>query len=412
MSRFLAYIVLTLILLCSFAAVGNAVESAPAQDSMTALIEMLTEKGVLTPEECAVLKQRVAQTVKPFPAVETPKPSYPMIKIKLRLQPRFSVVQRDSNQPYLGERDDQVGNDGFSVRRVRLDFQGQLNPRVGYQLQYQSDVGTEDANLHVAQVEWKGWKAVNLVAGQLQTPFGYEIVICDGSLLTIDRSAVSDFLPSDKDIGIRLDSKQPIFGTVNYQLFVGNGSTKYKGNPDSGFLWIGRLIAKPMPSLTIGTNYSTNTNTDTTPYQARFLKKNNDPYKLSPFYTTGKVDERAWSADFQYDCKPITVWGEYIRDHISPERRSALTSDGYYINAGYFIPYNGRQDKVQFVAGYQRFDANTSVRDRFDMTGTTAGINYYIDGFCHMIRLNYIWYDEAVDDVKNDKLILQYQLWF
>lgn len=408
----------TLLILIILITPTFSTEVIPAPTSASALTELLdklAEKGVLTADECSALKKRVVELEKTKPPVSTPetsKTSFPSMKIKLRLQPRFSVVQRDENQPFLGERDDQVGNDGFSVRRVRLDFQGLLNPRVGYQLQYQSDVGTEDANLHIAQVEWKGWKPFNVVAGQLQTPFGYEIVVCDGSLLTIDRSAVSVFLPSDKDIGIRLDSKQSLFKTLNYQVFVGNGSTKYKGNPNSGLLWVGRLTAKPTSVLSVGANYSINAHTDTTPYQARFLKKNNDPYKLSSCYSAGKVDETAWSADFQYNSKPLTVWGEYIQDRIRPQGRSAVTADGYYINAGYFIPYHGRKDTVQFVAGYQQFDANTSVRDRFDMTGTTAGINYFIDGFSHMIRLNYIWYDEAVNDVKNNKLILQYQLWF
>jgi phosphate-selective porin len=385
------------------------------------LLDLMVEKGLLTAEERAEMERQAAAEAEaakpaPPPAVVAPapeKPKYPTLKTRVRIQPRFSMLQEDTNQPFFGERDDQVGNDGFIVRRARLDFLGQLNPDVGYCLQYQSDVGTEDANLHVAQVEWKGWQPFNLVAGQLQTPFGYEIVISDGYMLTIDRSAVSDFLPPDKDIGIRLDSKKPILGKVNYQLFVGNGGTKYKANPpNDGYLWMARATTKPSPHLTLGADYSRNTDTDASPFPARFLKKNGDPYGLLPAYTAATVDETEWSADFQYCRNPVTLWGEYIRARFSPGTGSAVTADGWYLDAGYFLPYQGRRDKLQLVAGYQQFDPNTSVQDRFDMHATTLGLNYYITGYEHMVRLNYVWMDEKVDPVDNNKLILQYQLWF
>jgi phosphate-selective porin len=385
------------------------------------LLDLMVEKGLLTAEERAEMERQAAieaeaAKVAPPPVAVAPapeKPKYPTLKTRVRLQPRFSVVQEDSNQPFFGERDDQIGNDGFSVRRARLDFMGQLNPDVGYCLQYQSDVGTEDANLHVAQVEWKGWEPLNLVAGQLQTPFGYEIVISDGCLLLIDRSAVSDFLPPDKDIGVRLDGKKPLLGKLNYQLFLGNGSMKYKGNPSNdGYLWIARATTKPSPYLTIGADYSTNSDTDASPYQSRFLKKNGDPYGLLASYTSANVDETAWSADFQYCRNPVTVWGEYIRARFSPGTGPAIAADGWYLDAGYFLPYQGRRDKLQLVAGYQQFDPNTSVTDRVDMHATTLGLNYYITGYEHMVRLNYVWTDEKVSPVDNNKLILQYQLWF
>lgn len=423
-----------LLLALGFLAAGSILADTPASTpapaaksttlspaALSRLLDLMVEKGLITAEERTEMERQAAAEAEaakvaapPVVAAPAPeKPKYPTLKTRVRLQPRFSIVQEDAKQPFFGERDDQTGNDGFSVRRARLDFMGQLNPDVGYCLQYQSDVGTEDANLHVAQVEWKGWQPFNLVAGQLQTPFGYEIVISDGYLLLIDRSAVSDFLPPDKDIGIRLDGKKPVFGKINYQLFLGNGSMKYKGNPSNdGYLWIARATTKPTPFLTIGADYSSNKNTDASPYQSRFLKKNGDPYGLLGAYTAAKVDETEWSADFQYCRNPVTLWGEYIRARFHPGSSPAFTADGWYLDAGYFLPYQGRRDKLQLVAGYQQFDPNTSVTDGFDMRATTLGLNYYLTGYEHMVRLNYVWMDEKVSPVDNNKLILQYQLWF
>jgi len=398
--------------------IARAAEPKPAtppeqkQDGLSAVIDLLAEKGLITDEEQAELKKRAEQTPKPAPP-EAPKPTYPTLKTKVRLQARWSTVQEDVGQPFFGERDDQAGGDGFAVRRVRLGFLGQLNPKVGYALQYQADAGTEDANLHVAEIQWKGWDFADLVAGQLQTPFGYEIVICDADMCLTDRSAVSDFLPPDKDIGIRLDGKRPILGGVNYQLFLGNGSGKFKANPNNGYLWEARLGGKPTPQLSVAANYSDNRNTDFSPYQARFLKKNNDPYGLLPDYVAASVDETSWGADFQYERHPLTLWGEYAATRIAPGTKPAIRSDGYYLDAGYFIPYRGRRDKMQLVAGYQKFDANTSVTDKYDMTAWTLGANYHIaPKFQHMVRAYYMWVNEKANPVDNNKLVVQYQLWF
>ena len=392
-----------------------AEEKAPVQqqDSLSALVDLLAEKGLITAEEQAELKKRAEQARQAAPPPEAAKPTYPTVKTKVRLQARWSAVQEDAGQPSFGERDDQTGSDGFAIRRARLYLFGQLNPQVGYTVQYQADAGAENPNLHVAQIEWKGWDFANLVAGQLQTPFGYEIVICDAGMCLTDRSAVSDFLPADKDIGIRLDGKRPLPGGLNYQLFLGNGGGKYRANPNDGYLWVGRVIGKPSPHLTVAASYSENRNTDFSPYQSRFLKKNGDPYGLLADYTAASVDETSWGADFQYERQPLTLWGEYVTTLIAPGAKPEVRSDGYYLDAGYFVPYRGRRDKVQLVAGYQKFDANTAVTDKYDMTAWTLGLNYHIaPKFEHMVRAYYMWVNEKVNPVDNNKLVVQYQLWF
>ena len=390
-------------------------EKAPVQqeDSLSALVDLLAEKGLITSEEQAGLKKRAEQTPKPAPP-EAPKPTYPTVQTRFRLQARWSTVQEDVGQPFFGERDDQAGGDGFAVRRARLYFLGQLNPKVGYTIQYQADNGTEDANLHVAQIEWKGWDFANLVAGQLQTPGGYEIVLCDANLCLTDRSAFSLFIPPDKDIGLRLDGKRPLLGKLDYQLFVGNGSGKYKGEGTSdSYLWMGRVKAKPTPNLTVAASYSNNPNTDYSSYQARFVKKNGDPYGLLASYTAAAVYETTWGADFQYERHPLTIWGECATARIAPSAKPSLRTYGYYLDAGYFVPYRGRRDKVQLVTGYQKFDANTSVTDKYDMTAWTLGVNYHIaPKFQHMVRAYYMWVDEKANPVDNSKLVMQYQLWF
>lgn len=398
-----------------------AAEAAPAaqQDSLSELIDVLAEKGILTPEEHDALAQGIEEADAEAAAPVPEKPKYPTVKTKVRVETRFSDVQEDENQPFFGNRDDRDGSDGFAVRRARFYVMGQLNPETGYKVQYQSDWGQEKVNLHVAQMEYSGWDFADLIVGQLQTPFGYEIVTSDAYLLCTDRAAVSDFLPPDKDIGIMLVGKRPLVPGVRHSFFLGNGSGKYSANPTGDYLWIGRLDANPALGLSLGASYFANRNTDCSPYQSRFLKKNGDPYGLLASYEAAAVDESAWEADFQWTNGATALWGEYIRAEIEPEGRSAITADGYYLYLHQFLPYRGRNDKLELIAGYHRFDPNDQVTDIYDLTAYTLGLNYHIQGSRYtkercqdMVRLNYVWNREGEEEVDNDKLVLQYQTWF
>jgi hypothetical protein len=412
---------LTALLFVLFISAAIAEEGAPSadRDSLSALIDLLWQKDVLTEDERDALKQRIASAAKPVPPPASEQPKYPTVKTKVRLETRVSSVQKDEDQPYFGNRDDRSGGDGFAVRRARLYFTGDLRPETGYKVQYQSDWGHTNPNLHVAQMEWRGWDFADVIVGQLQTTFGFEIAYSDAYLLCTDRAAVSNFLPPDKDTGVMLKSKKPLPGNIGYELFVGNGSGKYLANPNHGYLWVGRLQANPTPQLAVAAAVSSNSNTDFSPYQSRFLKKNSDPYGLLPAYTAAEADEHSWEADLQWTSGRSSVWAEYIRTKIKPGDGASITADGYYLYLHHFLPYRGTEDKLEAVLGYQQFDPNTAIRDRFDLTAYTLGLNYHITGSRYgakrcqeMVRLNYVWNREDAQEVDNDKLVVQYQTWF
>ena len=420
-------IAVTMVVLVLGTSAALAEQAAPEadQDSLSALIDVLAEKGILSAEEAEQLKSRVEKAEEPAPPPRTAapltpeKPKYPTVKTKFRLEPRFSVVEEDENQPFFGNRDDRTGGDGFAVRRARLYFFGDLSPETGYKVQYQSDWGQTNPNLHVAEVDYHGWDFAEVAFGQLQTPFCCEIVMSDAYLLCTDRATVSTFLPADKDIGLMLSSKNNPAKPLGWQFFVGNGSGKYAGNPTSDYLWIGRLTASPTPGLKLGASFSSNRNTDFSPYQSRFLKKNGDPYGLLPAYAAAEADETSWEADLQWTNNSTSVWAEYINTKIKPGDGSSVRADGYYVYLHQFLPYRGRHDKLEAVLAYQKFDPNDDVTDVYDLTAYTLGLNYHIKGSRYgkqrcqeMIRFNYIWNREGADEVDNDKFVTQYQVWF
>jgi hypothetical protein len=278
-------------------------------------------------------------------------------------------------------------------------------------------------------MDWKGWKDANLSAGILIVPFGWEIQTNDAIYLQADLAAVSLLIPPDKDMGIRLDSKKPFLGNLNYQIMFGNGSGRYVGNPNRSYLLAGRLFSQHSPVLTIGLSGSLNPNTDTSSYQSRFLKGNltgtADPYGLLPAYTAQQVDEKMWAADFEWNRCHDTLFGEYMRMNVDRGNLgSQVNANGYYLVYARGLEYAGVPDKLELVTSIQGFDPNTSIKDKYDLTSYTLGLNYHVNDSkrygciggamaCQsIIRLNYIWNEEAKDSVRNNKWVLQYQTWF
>jgi hypothetical protein len=401
-----------------------------AELSAADLLDLLVTKGMITSAEADTLKQQAVDAAKMKKAAAKPAaPVYPNVSFKTRLEARISQVQRDEGQPYWGSRDDQYGGDGFALRRARFYMTGNLNPDISYNTIFSSDWGASSINLHVGAMEWKGWKDANLSAGILIVPFGWEIQANDAIYLQADLAAVSLLIPPDKDMGIRLDSKRPLFGKLHYQAMLANGSGRYVANPNHSYLAAARLYVQPAKDLTIGVSGSTNPNTDTSSYQSRFLKNNligkADPYGLLPAYTAKQVDEKMWGADFEWNHSHDTLRGEYMKLNI--DRGSLgqdITADGYYLIYSRGLDYEGTPDKIELIGGIQGFDPNKHVKDKYDLTAYTLGLNYHISGSKRysctagaqscgsMLRLNYIWNHEAKDEVRNDKWLMQYQTWF
>jgi hypothetical protein len=408
--------------------------SAAQPDSLDALVDLLATKGVLTAEEAAAVKQRAAEKAEKekaaaaAAAAAATKPIYPTLKIRTRLEARWSEVQKSTGQPYWGERDDQTGGDGFAVRRLRLHMNGALNPDIGYFLVWAYDWGAANPTLLVGNMEWNGWKDAKLSVGMPYLPFGWEIQQNDADYLPVDISTVSLLIPPDKDMGIRLDSKRPLLGVLNYQLALANGSGRNVGNPNHSYLTAGRVFVKPNPELSIGASASLNPNTDTSSYQSRFLKNNltagADPYGLLPAYAAKVADEKMVGADLQWHRGPDTVLAEWMRLRIEAGSLHApVTADGWFVNYLHALPYASDPDKLELILGVQKFDPNTAVSDKYDQTGYTLGFNYHIRESerytcppgtvtCgSVLRVNYIWNHEPVS-VKNNKWVLQYQTWF
>jgi hypothetical protein len=129
-------------------------------------------------------------------------------------------TQMRYNQPLTGDRvagepelksvgDGSIGNNsGFSLRRVRLVFSGDMNDYISLYLQ--PDFATTNGDLHFAQlrdayadIAFDKEHEYRIRAGQSKVPFGWENLQSSQNRLTLDRDdALNSAVPSERDLGL------------------------------------------------------------------------------------------------------------------------------------------------------------------------------------------------------------------
>ncbi|WP_445366979.1 porin [Methylomonas sp. BW4-1] len=105
--------------------------------------------------------------------------------------------------------DGSIGNNqGFSLRRVRLVFSGDINEYISLYLQ--PDFATTNGDLHFAQLRdayadlaFDKAHEYRIRAGQSKVPFGWENLQSSQNRLTLDRDdALNSAVPSERDLGL------------------------------------------------------------------------------------------------------------------------------------------------------------------------------------------------------------------
>jgi len=139
------------------------------------------------------------------------------------------IVQLDS-RTYLDDGGIR-GNDGFVLRRVRPIFEGTVYR--DFQFRIQPDFAGSAATIRDAYLNYTYDSGLQLRLGKFKTPVGLEQVQSDSAGVFVERSLVSDLLPS-RDLGLQLhgelwpgseaDTKSLAWnGVLNYAVGVFNG---------------------------------------------------------------------------------------------------------------------------------------------------------------------------------------------
>jgi hypothetical protein len=289
-------------------------------------------------------------------------------------------------------------NDRFLARRARLTAAGSFLEDLDFKLE--ADFGNNaiggktgySGQITDVFINWNTYSFANVKMGQFKTPFGYEQLISDTKILTIERSLPNDRLTASRQLGLGV-AGDFLNKRVGYSAGLFNGNNVNNGfNDNDQFLYAGRIFGTPVETRianqdfkwTVGLNgYAshdanvsiTGFGFDSTPASAA----------LDNIFAGKRA---AWAADTQLKFGPAELQAEFYRARFKPDSNlpaSSFDSEGWQIAAAYFVI----PKYLQAVVKYESFNPNTAVSgDSTDIW--TFGVNYCIKGDDLKLSLNYL----------------------
>ena len=323
-----------------------------------------------------------------------------------RVEVRFSATQDDVDQPTWLIRDDRDAYDDYNTRRIRLSYRGQSRDDLAYFVQVRRDWGADEIEFHDAYLTWSAWDYANVTLGQMMTPVDRQFLTSDIRLPMAERPRASTVLVPDRDIGLLLHDSG-CTGRFGWYAGVFTGDGKNELSTGGTFMPAARIEWLARPDLNVGLSWARNHDPMRSNYQ-KFLKKNGDPYELLDLYSSEKLDEETWGVDLLLRREAAAVWAGYMTKDLSGACPCGFEAEACYVHCSHYVPWHGRSDRLELVAGYEEFDPNTSVVDQLDADWSTLGFNYHLDGCKRQVRVEYIIRDEKRDEVDNDTFLVQY----
>ena len=165
-------------------------------------------------------------------------------------EPKLTVGGLLQAQGEFGDQGDSrfTKNDRFLLRRARLNAQGSFLENFDFKVEL--DLGGTTTALRAQMtdgyVQWSAAKTFNVRMGQFKTPYGYEQLVQDPTMFTIERSLPNDRLTLGRQLGLQLSAN-----TVDKRvtaaagLFNGNGVNNGL-NDNESFVYVARLAAIPV----------------------------------------------------------------------------------------------------------------------------------------------------------------------
>lgn len=289
---------------------------------------------------------------------------------------------------------DDADESSFTVRRARLDFKGDIAPKLDYRLQveFASKVQIVDAF-----VQYKPFRQLNIKAGQYKVPFSIEnteyvplkFEFIEYPMALRKLMGFSEVIGGEtlsatgRDMGLTLYGgfgKRDGRNWITYDLGVFNGSGINKADNNRSKDVVARLSVYPVEGLTVSGSY----------YWGEYGK--------------AYIERQRYAAGICYDRGPVVIRSEWVGGRtgiVATESAPAnhLNSDGWYAMLGWRALRS-----LMPVARYECFYANSDVRSSTRQTNYTAGLLWQP---LKQLRLqaNYTYEDYALPTAKNKNVV-------
>ena len=305
------------------------------------------------------------------------------------LQPQYDLNLNDQTES------------SFRFNRMRIGVMGNIPYDFSYYaLLEASPFLTGEVFLIDAFITYKRFDWMKISMGSFKKPLGADLITACSELNTIRRTRfINELGGFNRDLGIMIlggDKK----GIFNYRVAFMNGTGLGQFDDNNYKDIYGRFTVSPVEFLTVGLT-------------AQFGK---DPASLDG----AEDDERKrYGADIDFKFKKFWLQSEYMQGEDigsyttgggcdgSPVEtiQGSVKRDGFHVTGLYNIT-----DNIQPVIRYEQFDPDGDVGNNHEQI-TTYGINYFVNDWTR-IQVNYLYRAENPDEVKNDVLMVQFQVKF
>ncbi|PXF56507.1 MAG: hypothetical protein C4B58_13265 [Deltaproteobacteria bacterium] len=410
------------------------------------LLQVLIEKGIVTEDDIVKIKEGRIEEIneewkpspqeKEFVVKSARKPI--SINFKGRVQARYTHIENGGDLGEVTHQNafDDSEFDGFSLRRVRLRWYGDVYDRWQYHVQLsvdgdhnpdKLDPATPDyelkkqdigVKLQDAYFVYKAHPFVNVRVGQFKARFSPSYTTAGPKLPLCERPLVIDKLARKREIGISLESPRngqwdgrTHGAKINdsqffYAIGLYNGNSfNHMRNDNENFMISGMLLWRPSPHFILGTSYAYDQMGYD--YETTLLGKAievGDHYEYPIAHHKVANNLQLWDFNCAFDWKPVHLQFEYITQDGDESRRQY----GYGIQTQIDLT-----DNFQLTARYDEFDPNVDVDNSLDSRWYTVGYNWFIHGQNIKWQLNYSFREEMHGkDIDNDILVTHFQVLF
>ena len=284
----------------------------------------------------------------------------------------------------------------FKFKRARFGVRGRINRSFSYYALMETSAfisSTGNPYLMDAFITFDKYEWTKFSMGSFKQPFGLEVNTPCHSLITIDRSIVSDQIVSpQRDLGLMMlgGSSKTKF-RYSIALMNGRGLGVLDNNTKKDF--IGRVSYKLFDYLSVGGSF-------------RYGYPNNNT-----------LDRTTYGAEIALNYKNFNVQSEYIYDKGDYNRSTGGGCGSTPLELGakragaYVLAFYNVNEKFQPVFKYEYFDQDLDIKKIGYQEMMTIGFNYFFQKNLRL-QINYQNKIETSTTIKNDALLMQLQVKF